>query len=610
MSSISLSLPQIKSIPAIKAPRLNAPGVDLGLSLGSSEIAVVSGKHVETEPARVAVDEKAKIVALGQRAVEMEGRESRGIRVIQPLAEGVVTDLDWARKLLSHALRNNQRARMGQARAVVALQSDLTAGEHQALLDVMRASGIRRVHALDEALVAAVGADCPVLEPKGSLIVHLGAGSTQVTVVSLGSIVLSRTLRKGGDHMNRLIQEYVRREHMVLLDEHGAEEVKRELGCALPLEPELRFKIPGRELPQGRPVLVELGSHEIGRVLEPIVSAILAEVRLVVAAITPELLRDVVRGGITLTGGGARLRGMEQRLRQEIRVPANLAPDPQKAVTRGLTRLMTDAELRYALLRKRPQTPVRVTARKHVKGWVAALLMLALTASLTLYNFDRLRAMLPTPVDNAIARFLTPAMAAASGPAPQDSAALAAQQERDRQLKLLASENQRLWSLVGRKPRAVPGKAPLVARVVGRDPRGWLGYLNLDAGSQQGIRKGMVVTSLTGNLVGRVVTVSNDSSRVRLMTDQGMAVAATVKKSAGLVQGSGQRSLEMRYVDPDVRVKPGDLVVTSGQDGLYPAGLKLGRVKRLMPQTDTSFQTVQVDPAVRFQDLHEVSLLR
>lgn len=607
----SLTLPRAKTFSRLKPQALSAPGLDLGLSLGSSQIAVVLGEKVETEPARVAIDHKARVIALGQKALEMEGRESRGVRVIQPFAEGVVTDLDWARKLLAHSLRNVPRARLGQARAVVALQSDLSAGERQALLDVLRASGIRRVHALDEALVAAVGADCPTLEPKGSLVVHLGAGSTQVTVASLGSVVVSRTLRVGGDHMNRLIQEYVRREHMVLLDEHGAEELKRELGCAIPLEPELRLEVPGRELPQGKPVLVELGSHEIGRVLEPLVAAIVAEVRLVVAQISPELLRDIVRGGIVLTGGGAHLQGLERRLRQEIRVPVERAQEPQHAVGRGLTRIMTDAGLRRALLRERHETPVRVTEKpRRIKGWVAALLVLALLSALTLFNFDRVRRMLPTPVDNAIARLLTPALAAANGPGRTDASTRAALVERDRQVAELASENQRLWSLVGR-PGQKASARPLVARVVGRDPRGWLASVSLDVGSQAGVRKGMVVTSLNGNLVGRVENVDATSSRVRLFTDKGMAVAATVgAKSAGMVAGSGKRTVEMRYVDPDARLKAGEAVTTSGQDGLYPAGLKVGTMKRALPRTDESFQTLELDPATRFDILREVTLLR
>jgi rod shape-determining protein MreC len=414
----------------------------------------------------------------------------------------------------------------------------------------------------------------------------------------------------GGDHMNRAIQEYVRREHMVLLDEHGVEELKRELGCALPLDPEQRLKVPGRELPQGKPVLVELGSHEIGRVLEPIVSAIIAEARLVVANITPELLRDIVHDGIVLTGGGAQLQGLRERLRTELRLPVTRAIDPQKAVIRGLSRLMTDATLRRALLRTPSETPVRARPRRHVKGWIAALLMLGLTASLTLYNFDRVRAMLPTPVDNALSKILTPAMAAASGASTHDAATRAALAERERQLQQLSNENQRLWKAVGHPPYRVPRHKPLVARVVGRDPRGWLSYLNLDTGSQAGVRKGMVVTTLDGSLVGRVVTVDNDSSRVRLFTDKGVAVAGSVKKTAGLLQGNGQRTLEMRYLDPDAKVRKGDVVTTSGQDGLYPAGLKVGVVKRMLPQSDDSFQSVQVDPANRFDTLREVTLLR
>jgi len=602
--SLTLELPRTQR-QATKSwtDRFQGPAVDFGVHIGCNRVTLVTPGHILSEPARLAVDAKGRILAMGQRAVDLAGREARGVRIIPPMREGIVADLDWAGRLLEYRL---QSARKGRARAVVAWQSDLSTGERQALIDVYRSAGIKKLYPLDRTLVAAIGADAPILRARGTLIVHLGAGSSQASVVSLGGVVTSRSIRIGGDHMTAALQEHVRRKHQVLIDEREAESLKHVLGCALPLEPVRRHEVVGRELARGCPVKVELDSAEVYAVLEPLVSAIVHEARLVLAEISPELLRDVVADGIVLTGGGASLHRLDELLQQETRVRTRVTGDPQNAVGRGLQRILQEGTLRQALLGAPQERPVRAgfTPVRRLRGALVALLVLAGTAAFTFYGSGQARAF-----NDWLDGMLAPGVALAS--ASQDAPAeVQLKPERDRQLKQLADENRRLWKILGRQPSAQTA-APLVARVLSRDPKGWMSYLKVDAGSKHGAQKGMVVRGSQG-LVGRLIEVGPNSSRVRLFTDPGSVVAARVKgrNTGGVVTGQGRTSVEMRYLDANAGVKPGDLVLTSGQDGLYPAGLGLGRIARVLPQTDSSFVTAVVEPTTRFNEVKEVALLR
>lgn len=585
--------------------RFQGPAVDVGVHIGCNRVTLVTPGQILSEPARLAVDAKGRILAMGQRAVDLAGREARGVRIIPPMREGIVADLDWAGRLLEHRLQGHKRARAKQARAVVAWQSDLSTGERQALIDVYRAAGIKKLYPLDRALVAAVGADAPILRARGTLIVHMGAGSSQASVVSLGGVVTSRSIRIGGDHMTAALQEHVRRKHQVLIDEREAESLKHVLGCALPLEPVRRHEVVGRELARGCPVKVELDSQEVYELLEPLVGAVVHEARLVLAEISPELLRDVVADGIVLTGGGASLHRLDELLRQETRVHTRVCGDPQNAVARGLQRILQEGTLRQSLLSAPQERPLRAgfTPVRKLRGALAALLVLVGTAAFTFYGSSQAQAF-----NEWLDRMLQPGVALA-GARPAPPAEVQLKPERERQLSQLTAENQRLWKMLGRQTnQPVP---PVVARVVARDPKGWMSYLKLDAGSQQGVQKGMAVRGPDG-LVGRVADVAATSSKVRLFTDPGSVVAARVKgrNTGGVVTGQGRTSLEMRYLDPNAGVKAGDLVITSGQDGHYPAGLALGRIARILPQTDSSFVTAVVEPATRFNEVKEVALLR
>ncbi len=586
------------------ARRLQGPAVDFGVHIGCNRVTLVTPHEIISEPARLAVDAKGRILAMGQRAVDLAGREARGVRIIPPMREGIVADLDWAGRLLEHRLQKSKK----QGRAVVAWQSDLSTGERQALIDVYRSAGIRKLYPLDRALVAAIGAEAPILRARGTLVVHLGAGSSQASVVSLGGVVTSRAVRIGGDHMTAALQEYVRRTHQVLIDEREAESLKHVLGCALPLEPKRSHEVVGRELARGCPVRVELDSDEVYAVLEPLLGAIVHEARLVLAEISPELLRDIVADGIVLTGGGAALHRLEELLKRETRVRTRACGDPQNAVARGLQRILNEGTLRDSLLGTTPQQhgPRWAPVRK-LRGTLAALLVLAGTAAFGLYGSGQARA-----VNDWLDRTLQPGVALA-GARSVPTAQLPYTPERDRQMSQLAAENKRLWKILGREagPASAQVTPPIVARVLSRDPRGWMSYLKLDAGSKQGVKKGMVVRGPEA-LVGRVTEVSPTSSTVRLCTDASSVVAARVKgrNAGGVVTGQGSSTLELRYLDPNTGVKAGDPVVTSGQDGLYPAGLTIGRIARILPQTDSSFVTAEVVPTTRFHEVKEVALLR
>lgn len=610
--------PVVKKWWDVVANRMSGPQVDLGLAMGSSSFSLELPGRGLSQPARVAVQiGKGTIVALGDEAAQMEGREPEGIAVVRPLCGGVVVDSDRARRLLSSVLLASKHGVLFGPRVVAAVPSDLSAVEQQAFLATVRAAGAREVHLVDQVLLAAVGAGLDVMEPRGRLVVHVGAGVAQTAVLSLGHPVVSRTMRVAGDAMNDAIREHVRRTHEILIDDGVADLLKRELGCALPVDPPLRREVAGRHLTQGKPVRVTLDSNEIHGVLEPLVQALAREVRQVLANMSIQFLDDVSRDGAVLTGGGAYLRRLDEYLSQETRLRFRLAAQPETAAARGLRRFLNDRRLRQTVLRsghsRVPPSP------GSARGWLVAALLAATSMLLIASAQDQLRQGIPTPVDQFLNSGLGPAYTVAAAPAslaapePSTVGLEALREEQSRRLVSLAEENERLRKLMN-GPTGFPAwmaAEPVVGRVVARDPRGWLSTLVLDVGTESGVRQGAVVVGVDG-LVGQVVSTAAGTSRVRLFTGEDSVVAGTVsmRKAAGVLTGRGEKLVELRYLDPDAGVKPGDKVFTSGLDGLYPRGIMLGRVSQVDPMPQGNSQAAEVRPAVDFDSLREVLVLR
>jgi len=313
-------------------------GRDLALDLGSSSTLIhQQGRGIVLDEASlVAVDSvSGSLVAAGQDAVEMLGRTPAKVVTVRPVVDGVVTDGDLTESMLGHFLQQLRISRLVRPRVVVCVPSNVTPVERRALEDAALHSGARRVFVLEESMAAAIGAGLPVHDATASMIVDIGAGTTEVAVISLGGIVNARSLRVGGDEVDEAIVAGVRDVHNLLLGERSAQDIKIGIGSAYPLAEELEKRVRGRDVTTGLPRTVTLTSTEVRRMIEPAVLQIVDVVKAVLDICPPELSGDVLDHGVVLCGGGALLRGIDERLHRELGVKVLVADEPARAVIRG-----------------------------------------------------------------------------------------------------------------------------------------------------------------------------------------------------------------------------------------------------------------------------------
>lgn len=313
-------------------------GRDLALDLGSSATLIHQrGRGVVLDEASlVAVDSASgSLVAAGEDAVEMLGRTPAKVVTVRPVVDGVVTDGDLTESMLGHFLQQLRISRLVRPRMVVCVPSNVTPVERRALEDAALHSGARRVFVLEESMAAAIGAGLPVHDATASMIVDIGAGTTEVAVISLGGIVNARSLRVGGDEVDEAIVAGVRDAHNLLLGERSAQDIKTSIGSAYPLAEELDKRVRGRDVTTGLPRTVTLISTEVRRMIEPAVLQIVDVVKAVLDICPPELAGDLLDHGVVLAGGGAQLRGIDERLHRELGVKVLVADDPARAVIRG-----------------------------------------------------------------------------------------------------------------------------------------------------------------------------------------------------------------------------------------------------------------------------------
>ncbi len=596
--------PATRSWSALLENRMARPHIDLGLCLGSSSVVVTTARKSFAYPARVAVrGSKEKAVAFGPRAAEIEGREPEGISVRRPLAHGVVVDQRLAAALLGSALSASRHGLVSAPRVAVAIPSDLTAVESQTLLATVKAAGAREVFLVEQTLAAAVGAGRDLLQPEGHLVIHVGAGVTHVSVLSMAAPVLSRTVRVAGDSLNEAIRDHVRREHALLIDDRVAEAVKRELGSALPPTGESLMTICGRDLALGKPADRRVSAAEVYGVLSPLLAQLAQEVRWVVSQMPTALLVDVHKNGVILSGGLAELRRFDEFLATETRLRVTTVASPEEVVSRGLQELLKNAPLRKAVFHQgRAVSKSYDGGERKGTGLLGALALsvaLAFTApALPLLNLS----------GAGLGAALTPSATLGWGAPGAGAAALplALKSERSE----LEAENQRLRKLL-KAPLQKASYSPVAADVVARDPRGWMSRLTLNMGSNDGLAVGMPVTDGT-NLVGLLSRVEPNRSQVRLFTDGQAVVAARVpkKKGSGVVVGGGSGTVEMRYLDPDSGVRAGDWIVTTGQDETYPPGLKIGWVRSVTQPSGQNSLLAVVQPGMNIHELQNVLVLR
>jgi len=309
----------------------------LGIDLGTSNILVyVRGRGIVLrEPSVVAVA-NGEILAVGEEARQMLGRTPGNISAVQPLREGVIADFTVTQKMLRYLLdKVCGRRRLFKPQVVVCIPSGATGVEKRAVLEAAVMAGAKRALPIEEPMAAAIGASLDIIGPGGNLVVDIGGGTTDIAVIALGGIVLSDSVRIGGHAMDEAIARHIKRSYNLMVGERTAEEIKLHIGSAAPLEPELRMTIRGRDQVAGLPKTVEIGSEEVREALAEPVAAIVARVKQVLEQTPPELAGDVIERGITLTGGGALLRGIDRLLAEETEVPLRVAEDPLSCVAVG-----------------------------------------------------------------------------------------------------------------------------------------------------------------------------------------------------------------------------------------------------------------------------------
>lgn len=320
---------------------------DLALDLGTANTLVhVPGQGIVlNEPSIVAVQTSDRsVLAVGKQAKAMLGRCPGSIEVIRPLRHGVIADYDSTAKMLQHFIRQARRSRSPvHPRVVISVPSGITQVERRAVQESATEAGARKVYLIPEPVAAALGAGLPIAKPGANMIVDVGGGTTEVAVISLSGIVHSVSLRLGGEDMDDAIAQHVRKSHGLLIGERSAEEIKIALGSAHPQDGDAAtLPVKGRDLIRGLPRTIMVTGAEIREALREPITAIVEAVRACLEQIPPELAADLVDNGITLTGGGALLPGLDQLLNVETRLPITVSDDPLTAAVRGAGRVLDD----------------------------------------------------------------------------------------------------------------------------------------------------------------------------------------------------------------------------------------------------------------------------
>jgi rod shape-determining protein MreB len=320
---------------------------DVAIDLGTATTLVyVKGRGIVLREPSVVVVHKGtnEILAVGNDAKLMLGRTPGSIQAIRPMKDGVIADFEVTERMLRFFIAKvHNRRSLIRPRIVVAIPSGCTEVEKRAVRDSAEQAGAREVYLVEEPMAAAIGADMPVGEPQGNMIVDIGGGTTEVAVISLGDIVYGKSIRTAGDELDEAIVNYVKRTYNVLVGERTAEDIKIQIGSAFPLEQELRMHVKGRDLVTGLPKTVELTSEEIRGALEEPLVPIIETIKMTLERTPPELAADIVDRGIILAGGTSLLKNLDERLRDETGVPVNLADDPTTAVAMGAGKLLDES---------------------------------------------------------------------------------------------------------------------------------------------------------------------------------------------------------------------------------------------------------------------------
>ncbi len=324
-------------------------GRDMAVDLGTANTLVyVRGRGIVlNEPSVVAVNTATgAILAVGAEAKRMIGRTPSHIRAVRPLKDGVIADFDITEKMLRYFIQKvHHRRFLAKPRVVVCVPSGITGVEQRAVEEATISAGARAAFIIEEPMAAAIGAGLPIHEPRGNMVVDIGGGTTEVAVISLGGVVTSASVRVGGDELDEAIIQFVKKEFSVALGERTAEAIKLAVGSAFPTADEMIAEIKGRDLVSGLPKTIHVTSEEVRRALEEPVNAIIDAVKNTLDRCPPELSADIMDKGVVLTGGGALLKGLDERLKHETGMPIHVAESPLSCVAIGSGKCLEEFEV-------------------------------------------------------------------------------------------------------------------------------------------------------------------------------------------------------------------------------------------------------------------------
>jgi len=334
-------------------------GRDMAIDLGTANTLVyVRGRGIVlNEPSVVAINTTTgKIVAVGIEAKRMIGRTPGNVVAVRPLKDGVIADFDVTERMLRYFIQQiHRRCLFAKPRIIIAVPSGITGVEQRAVKEAGYQAGARRVYIVEEPMAAAIGAGLPVHQPTGNMVVDIGGGTTEVAIISMGGIVTSQSIRVAGDELDQAIISFAKKEYSLMLGERTAEEIKIAIGSACPVDDDCQAEIRGRDLVSGLPKTVVVTAEEIRRATEEPINAIVDAVKTTLDKCPPELSGDLMDRGIALTGGGALLRGMDDRLREETGMPIHLVDNALDSVALGTGKCVEDFEALQQVLVPEPR---------------------------------------------------------------------------------------------------------------------------------------------------------------------------------------------------------------------------------------------------------------
>jgi rod shape-determining protein MreB len=329
---------------------------DLSIDLGTANTLVIAKGRgiIINEPSVVAVKTEKygqqRVLAVGREAKEMVGKTPGNIKAIRPMRDGVIADFDMTEKMIRKFIEKaHGRTSLISPRIIICIPYGLTQVERKAVRESAMSAGAREVYLIDEPMAAAIGAGIDIREPKGNIIVDIGGGTTEIGVISLGGLVLCRSIRVAGDKIDRAIMDYVKRKYNLLIGERISEDIKINIGTAMPLAQELKMIINGRDQVEGLLTSIELSSEDAREAMREPLKEILEAIRDVLENMPPDLAGDIVNNGLILTGGGALIRQLDKYLSEIIKIPVYVADEPLLCVARGTGRALEEIDQLHEL---------------------------------------------------------------------------------------------------------------------------------------------------------------------------------------------------------------------------------------------------------------------